>query len=1223
MRRHNKKNLRDIVNIVSIAGIAAAFSFPPSAIAQDNVDASNAETINVEAQPLADALKAFSDQTGLQLAYVATLAQNKASNGVENAASPVDALDAILESTGLEYQFVNDDTVAIGVADEQRGDRDAKKRMQTLVLLSQTATSREATGSEDAPADGDAGESANAANDPQDFEEIVVTGSQLINDPGKLTRQMTIFNRAEIERSGATRLDEFLSRLPQNMNAPNNVGSGFAQGEADEPTYGLGDNVFAGSSINLRGLGSQYTLILIDGRRPARGGQFGSIVDISNIPIDRIERIEILFDGAAAIYGADAVGGVVNIITRREYDGTTLTAAYNATEEGGGARYNLQLGRTFNWKSGSLTASVTYQTQEQIDGAQRPGIILEDSSINVFGEDFFLRPSLNGNVRGQRAGSLVDGEIVFSFAPLMWVNGDQRLSGGVEVPVLRQVSTSTGIEFVETTTIVDRQNPVLGAGMFWIDEAAHRPQDPETLGFTPVFQADLPDYSGQPLGLAELSASGELGADVFVPFEGLAVSPEDETYSIALDFNQDISDTLGLSLSLAYTDTYKASNNLGNDSTVIILADSPSNPFLRQFDFAFENEFPQQFQEVKAQSYSATGGIDWDFAKGWSLAFGFGVSERKAESDTANFLRKNGFGPDTLEARLQGYYKSQPGSSRPREFTGSHFNDPTLGYGSIEAMMDALVVPFMQTRTYSESYDADIRLLGKLFTLPGGDVRSSLSLRYREDRSEIFDNNPLIGNFAGNPLDTAAIGSSGYDDSFGEHVTGVAAELSVPVFGDDFRLPLVDRLLLSLSGSLEDYSNTDENGFNWAAGFNWGLTQNFVVRLNRTYSLRVPDSVRMAREPEWGWSDSGFYVYNNIDDDVASVLVNEVLWKLGGGADHLVPEQNYGTALSFIYRPSFVKGLDMELNITESNTVDQIGNPWMGKWTVDTLAPEAVRSNPLFAYADPENNPVHAAAVGFTFFGEPVGMQPGELIYDARQYNVADTFNRGADLQVSYTLNTGFGDWLLTWRHQYLDVNRVTRSNICEQVEAGCNHVVPTRIGGDRGYGVPINTVGSVTRDNFSNLYALPRNRGSIELVWGYRGLGMTLATTYQETTSVVKTKVVTEQVIVDYIEFNGIRIPIFEEQIRTNILREDSRPARAVDFTLSYDFGKGGLFDAPGWLENAHLWLTVNGLYRGERKQTVTYLQQEHDFPEPADINRLAVNPRGRAYSLRFSNTF
>ena len=135
MRRYNNK----------FVTLFAALLVSPVAIAQDNTTAD--ATINVEAQPLAAALKDFSDQTGLQLAYVATLAENKTSNGVENAASPVDALDAILDSTGLEYQFVNDETIAIGKAPDQGGNSDQKNVGSAPILMAQNMSQTTSSGS--------------------------------------------------------------------------------------------------------------------------------------------------------------------------------------------------------------------------------------------------------------------------------------------------------------------------------------------------------------------------------------------------------------------------------------------------------------------------------------------------------------------------------------------------------------------------------------------------------------------------------------------------------------------------------------------------------------------------------------------------------------------------------------------------------------------------------------------------------------------------------------------------------------------------------------------------------------------------------------------------------------------------------------------------------------------------------------------------------------------
>ncbi len=679
------------------------------------------------------ALTEFARQSDREILFSTDAVADKEAPDLKGMYEDERALELLLADSGLEYSVTASNTILVA---EQGGDSEAKKlRWQpTSIARSNDRRGSDTNVAAAVKSAARSGDADGSAEGEDDMEEIVVTGSQLITDPGKMTRQVTVFNRAEIERSGVTRLDEFLRRLPQNINAPGNVGSGI---RAPGIEFGLGDNVFAGSTINLRGLGAQYTLILINGRRPARGGQFGDVTDISNIPIDRIERIEVLFDGAAAIYGADAVGGVVNIITRKDYGGTNLSLTYSDTEDGGGARTNLLLGHTFNWGSGSLTASAGYQTQEQIEGGQRAGVQLTESLADTLGS-FFLPPSANGNIR---SASLRNFDLSApEYQALFWVNGDERLSGGVEVPALQL--TPSG--FVETTAFADRQTGQLPPGYFWIDEANDRPQNPETLGFTPVFQADLPTYSGQMLGLGEVGSSNELGENVYVPFDGQALSPEDDTYNFGLSLVQDLSEKIRLALNADYTVTSKVNVNNASYATNRVQADAVGNPFGKAFNYASQDRFPQQYQDIDSTSYFVSGGIDWDFAPDWSLGFGFGYSEQEQDAETINLLRTDGLNPDNLEARLNGYYTTLlPDGSLGREFTGSNFNDPLLGYDSFDEMIAALVIPLQRTYNHSTQYEADLRLLGKLFALPAGDVRTSLSLRYREDESEIFESDKI------------------------------------------------------------------------------------------------------------------------------------------------------------------------------------------------------------------------------------------------------------------------------------------------------------------------------------------------------------------------------------------------------------------------------------------------------------------------------------------------
>ncbi len=125
---------------------------------------------------------------------------------------------------------------------------------------------------------------------------------------------MITLDRTAIQNSGYANTAELMRTLPQNFGGgiqPTTLGT---LGEST-------NNISSASTLNLRGLGAESTLTLIDGHRIASDGFVGGVVDVSAIPLAAVDRVEVLTDGASAIYGADAVGGVVNFILRQDYDG--------------------------------------------------------------------------------------------------------------------------------------------------------------------------------------------------------------------------------------------------------------------------------------------------------------------------------------------------------------------------------------------------------------------------------------------------------------------------------------------------------------------------------------------------------------------------------------------------------------------------------------------------------------------------------------------------------------------------------------------------------------------------------------------------------------------------------------------------------------------------------------------------------------------------------------
>src|SRR3954468_22464088 len=156
-------------------------------------------------------------------------------------------------------------------------------------------------------------------------EQIVVTGSRVRRKDLTTPAPVTVLTRQQWQESGKLTIGEFLQSLPEQGNAPNfQLNNGGATYGADGATR-----------INLRSLGVTRTLVLVNGRRVVPAGLgASSAVDLNSIPTSAVDRIEVLKDGASAIYGSDAIAGVVNIITRKNLSGTELGAQYGLTDKG-------------------------------------------------------------------------------------------------------------------------------------------------------------------------------------------------------------------------------------------------------------------------------------------------------------------------------------------------------------------------------------------------------------------------------------------------------------------------------------------------------------------------------------------------------------------------------------------------------------------------------------------------------------------------------------------------------------------------------------------------------------------------------------------------------------------------------------------------------------------------------------------------------------------------
>src|SRR5712691_3227310 len=162
----------------------------------------------------------------------------------------------------------------------------------------------------------------------QTVERVEITGSSIKRIDAETALPVQIVTRQEIEATGSANVEQFLQGLGLALQGNSNSVVASASGAT---TGGV-------SSVSLRGLGSQRTLVLIDGKRVSAGGTLtdSTTVDVNHIPVAAIERVEVLKDGASAIYGSDAIAGVINFILRKDYKGGEASAYTNLTQYPGG-----------------------------------------------------------------------------------------------------------------------------------------------------------------------------------------------------------------------------------------------------------------------------------------------------------------------------------------------------------------------------------------------------------------------------------------------------------------------------------------------------------------------------------------------------------------------------------------------------------------------------------------------------------------------------------------------------------------------------------------------------------------------------------------------------------------------------------------------------------------------------------------------------------------------
>ena len=321
--------------------IGAAVDGPVHAAPTDQIQ------LAMPAMPLGEALRRVARLSGRNLVVNDELIAGREAPAISGTFTPDEALQRLLAGTSLSSRTVEGTIIISGPP----------------VAFASDEASREDGG-----------------------QEIVVTGTNVRGVPP--TSPVITLTKRDIEQAAPVSVEELMRVFPQNVAA--------GATEENVGVTGVGADITDhGAGINLRGLGQRATLVLVNGQRIAPSGT-GSFVDVSMIPVTALQRVEVLTDGASAIYGSDAVGGVVNLILRKDFRGVDVSAQAGTTSRGGGDQYLASATAGTDWNSGRAMLSYEFRAQGPITAGERDFTIGLPAAWSLFPRE--IRHSFFGTV---------------------------------------------------------------------------------------------------------------------------------------------------------------------------------------------------------------------------------------------------------------------------------------------------------------------------------------------------------------------------------------------------------------------------------------------------------------------------------------------------------------------------------------------------------------------------------------------------------------------------------------------------------------------------------------------------------------------------------------------------------------------------------------------------------------------------------------------------------
>ncbi len=781
--------------------------------------------------------------------------------------------------------------------------------------------------------------------------EIIVTGSRIRRLDAESASPVQIVSEETIKESGAVTMGELLQKLPS-------VG-----GAATNPAVNNGGGDGA-SNIELRGLGAERTLVLINGHRFGALGRESSAVDINAIPVNMIERVEVLKQGAGAIYGSDAIGGVVNIITKSGMEGAEISVDYGQSSESDGERKGISLSYGAQNDTSNLILGMNYNKQDAIVAGDRE---FSRNAIYFYGSVFE-----GGSTRTPT------GRLFFDTQSAIDAGLDTQFAG---CPGAQGVTRSAGTSgaslddyrcFVSSGTPNDAYNyqplnliltPQERASIFVL--GSHKINDDVELYTEFLYNRTKSGYQVAPLPFDSRSDNTLISADnIYNPF--------------GIDFGTVRVNSADELLNPNATWRMVGVGNRANDVTTW-------------------------------QGDILTGLRGSLFDTGWNWDASLGYSRIDQNRAFAGYLFKSSFenalGPSFLDT------DGTPTCGVPgAPITGCV---PLNIFNLSNPDAEQLAALKSVTGSYSDTYkswtqSAALALDGDVFDLPAGAVKAAVGFQYA-DRSGTFDTSFITQAAAPLFKDCLVSQEACSGDSDGSYdVTEFYGELLVPILKD---APFAQSLNLTVGVRYSDYSNFGDTT-NGSFKVDWRPIDSLMIRASYADIFRAPTILDLFRAPT---ADAATFTdpcvgltaadvagnpnldpnatntaCANVPTDGSFAQANAQVDALLIGNANLQPEEGDALTFGFVYEPEFIRGLSLSIDYWDY-TIDNV----ITSVDVNTSAEQCVATgSPQFC--------------GYiNRFGDGSILQIQEPTI-----NLGSLETSGVDFSVAYTLpGTGFGDF--------------------------------------------------------------------------------------------------------------------------------------------------------------------------------------------------------------------